>query len=135
MRPLSFYQTISVSIPKKDDYMTIYYYRRGVMIGMKKQFDVDYVPPQDCVEERVFDEASYNAHMKLYQEENLRLQEEFRKDVIAEYNMTEHPKANKIFNKAWDMSCSLGYVEVINCFSDLVELFQDDGNCIKCHCN
>ena len=106
--------------------MTIYYYRKGVMIGMKKQFDVDFQPPQNCVEEKVLDEISFNAHMKHYQEENLRLQEEFRRDLIEEYHMTGHPKANKIFDKAWEMAYSLGYEEVINYFGDLVELFQDD---------
>jgi hypothetical protein len=115
-----------VSIPRKDDYMTIYYYRRGVMVGMKVgKIDEDFQPPKNCVEERVLDELSYNSHMKLYNEENIRLQEEFRNDLLEEYGMAGHPQATKIFNKAWDMGCSLGYLEVQEYFEDLVELFQD----------
>jgi hypothetical protein len=126
MKPLSYYQTTSVSIPRKDDYMTIYYYKKGVMVGMKRQFEEDFEIPKNCVEEKVLDEVSYNAHMKHYQEENLRLQEELRHDLIAEYKMSHHPKANQLFNKAWDMGCAGGPEEVEYYFRDLVELFKDD---------
>ena len=126
MKPLSYYQTTSVSIPKQDDYTTIYYYKQGVMVGMKRQFENDFQPPKNCVEEKVLDENSYNAHMKHYQEENLRLQNEFRRDLIKKYNMSNHPKANKLFDKAWDMGCSNGLEEVEYCFCDLLELFQDE---------
>lgn len=132
MKPLSYYQTTSVSIPRQDDYMTIYYYRKGVMVGMKVgKMDEDFTPPKNCVEEKVLDEISYNAHMNHYKEESLRLEEEFRKDLIAKYNMTGHPKANKLFNKAWDYGCSLGYDAVEDYFQDLTELFQED----KDHCD
>jgi len=124
MKPLSYYQTTSVSIPKQDDYMTIYYYKKGVMVGMKRQFETDYEPPKNCVEEKVLDEVSYNAHMKHYQEERKRLEEEFRKDLIAEYKMSHHPKANKLFNKAWDMGCSNGLQDVEYYFQDLIELID-----------
>ena len=97
------------------------------MVGMKVgPHEDDFQPPKNCVEERVLDEVSYNSHMKHYQEENLRLQEEFRKDLIAEYKMTHHPKANKLFDKAWDMGCAGGPEEVEYYFRDLVELFRDD---------
>jgi len=128
MKPYSYYTTTSVSIPRKDDYMTIYYYRKGVMIGMKRQFDDDFQPPKNCVEEKFLDETSFDAHMNHYNEENLRLQEEFRKDLIEKYNMTGHQKANQVFNKAWDMGCSGGLEEVEYYFQDLVELFQNDSN-------
>jgi hypothetical protein len=125
MKSYAYYRTTSISIPKKDDYMTIYYYRKGVMIGMKSQFDEEFEPPKNCVEERVLDEVSFNAHMRIYQDENLRLQEEFREDLIAKYEMTGHPNANKVFNKAWDMGCAGGLEEVEYYFCDLIELFQD----------
>jgi hypothetical protein len=126
MKPHSYYRTTSVSIPKKDDYVTIYYYRKGVMVGMKVgPQDDDFSPPKNCVEESVLDEVSYTAHQKHYQEEAKRLQDEFCNDLIAEYKMTHHPKANKLFNKAWDMGCADGLEEVEYYFRDLVELFQD----------
>ncbi len=93
---------------------------------MKKQFEEDYEPPKNCVEEKVLDEISYNAHMKHYREEVIRLQEEFRQDILLKYNMSEHPKANKVFNKAWEIAGSLGYSAVEDHFHDLIELFQDE---------
>jgi hypothetical protein len=126
MKPYAYYQTTSVSIPRQDDYMTIYYYRKGVMVGMKVgKVEDDFEPPKNCVEEKVLDEVSYNAHMKLYHEERKRFEEELRYDLIAEYEMTNHPKADKLFNKAWDMGCAGGPEEVEYYFRDLVELFQD----------
>jgi hypothetical protein len=128
MKAYDYYRTTSVSIPKQDDYLTIYYYRKGVMVGMKRQFEEDYEPPENCVEEKVLDEVSYDAHRKHYSEESKRLQDEFRKDLIAEYKITHHPKADKLFNKAWDMGSAGGLEEVEYYFRDLIELFQDDEN-------
>ncbi len=128
MKPFSYYEQNSVSVPTKEKYMTIYYYRKGVMVGMKRQFDDDFEPPIGCVEEKVLDEVSYLAHMKLYQETNKKLQEEFRDDLIEKYQMTNHPKAIKLFNKAWDMGCSGGLQEVEYYFQDLVELFECESN-------
>lgn len=96
------------------------------MIGMKRQFDIDFEPPKNCVKEAVLDEISYNAHLKLYQEENLRLQEEFRRDLLEKYNVSHHPKANRIFNKAWDYGISGGLEEVEDYFLSLIELFDDE---------
>ncbi len=93
---------------------------------MKRQFDVDFVPPKGCVEEKVLDEISYNAHLKHYNEENRRLQNEFRDDLIEKYGVKNHPKAIKIFNKAWDMGCSGGLQDVEYYFQDLVELIECD---------
>ena len=93
---------------------------------MKRQFDTDFEPPKGCVEEKVLDEVSYNAHMKLYQEENLRLQDEFRRDLIEKYGMINHPKANAIFDKAWDIGCSSGLESVDYYFSDIMDLFSNE---------
>jgi hypothetical protein len=127
VKPLSYYQTTSVSIPKQDDYMTIYYYRKGVMVGMKVgPQEEDFQPPKRCVEEKVLDEVSYNAHLNHYYEEQEKLKNQFREDLIAEYHMTNHPKANKIFDKAWELGHSKGHEEVEYYFQDLTELFQGD---------
>jgi hypothetical protein len=124
MKPLLYYQTMSVFFPKKDDYITIYYYRGGKIVGVKKQFDTNFEPPKNCVEEKVFDEVSYTAHMKLYIEESKKLQDEFKRDLINKYKMTNHPKAEKIFNKAWDFGYSSGYEDIEYYFQDLIELFE-----------
>lgn len=106
--------------------MTVYYYRKGTMVAMKRQFDDDFIPPKNCVEEQVLDEVSYNAHMNHYQEDALRLQDEFREDLIAKYHMTWHPKADKLFDKAWEYGSSSGLWDVEDYFMSLTELFDAD---------
>ncbi len=106
--------------------MTIYYYRKGVMVGMKVgKIDDDFNPPKNCVEEKVLDEVSYNAHLKHYYEEQDKLKNEFQTDLIAEYNMVNHPKANRIFDKAWELG-KRNPEEVEYYFQDLVELFNEN---------
>lgn len=95
------------------------------MVGMKRQFDVDFDPPEGCVEEKVLDEISYKAHLNHYHQELRRLQNEFRQDLISKYNLTGHPKANKIFDKAIELGNSdLWAVE--DYFMSLIELLDCD---------
>jgi hypothetical protein len=125
VKPLSYYQTTSVSIPKQDDYMTIYYYRKGVMVGMKVgPQEEDFQPPKRCVEEKVLDEVSYSAHMDHYYNELKRLQDEFRRDLIKKYNMTNHPKALECFKKAWDFGSSSGLWDVEDYFVSIIDLVK-----------
>ena len=95
------------------------------MIGMKKQFDFDFEPPKNCVEEKVLDEVSYQAHLKHYHEDIKRLQDEFRQDLIEKYGMTGHPKANECFYKAWDFGESSGLYDVEDYFMNLIDLIKD----------
>lgn len=98
------------------------------MVGMKKQFDVDYEPPSNCVEEKVLDEISYQAHLKHYHTEIKKLQDEFRDDLIEKYDMIGHPKANDCFLKAWDFGSGAGFWEVEDYFMNLIELVRDEGH-------
>lgn len=106
--------------------MTIYYYRKGIMVGMKKQFEDDFIAPTKCVEEKIFDTISYDAHIEHYRKENIRLQKEFREDLISKYDMTDHPQKDKLFDKAWEFAGSLGLSVVEDYFESLIEILQDD---------
>ena len=96
---------------------------------MKRQFDEDFESPKNCVEEKVLDEVSYQTHLEHYHRENKRLQDEFCCDLIKKYEITHHPKANKLFEKAWEYGCSSGLSEVEDYFADLVEIIKDDKSC------
>lgn len=127
MRPFLYYTKISVSYPKEEDYTTTYFYKKGVMVGIKVgPYEEDYIPPSDCVEEKILDEVSYNLHLNHYQSEVLRLQNEFRRDLIEKYGMSNHPKANKIFDTAWNLGISYGYPEIEEYFISLLDLFKED---------
>ena len=73
----------------------------------------------------------YEAHMREYREQvnhyNARtrqLEDVFRADLEAEFDMVGHDKADLLYSKAWHMGHSGGLHEVANCYSDLVELVQ-----------
>jgi hypothetical protein len=50
--------------------------------------------------------------------------EQFRKDLEEEHSMTGHPKADKLYAKAWEDGHSAGFAEVENVYSDLIELVK-----------
>ena len=126
MKPLSYYQKISISYPNKKQYEKVYFYKKGRLIGIKEQFDVDFIEPENCAKEVIFDEVSYQAHLKLYQDESMRLQNEFRNDLIEKYKMTGHSKASKCFDMAWDFGQSSSYDDVEDYFMNLINLIDMD---------
>lgn len=52
--------------------------------------------------------------------------DEFKRDVISDFGLAGHPKADRIFAKAWESGHAYGYPEVYSHFADLAELFEDD---------
>jgi acyl-CoA reductase-like NAD-dependent aldehyde dehydrogenase len=48
----------------------------------------------------------------------------FRADLEAEFGMAGHPKAGKIWDKAWEDGHSYGLVEVVNTYAELVDLLK-----------
>lgn len=59
--------------------------------------------------------AAYNAR-------SAALESQFRHDLEVCYHMVGHPKADRLYGKAWDMGHSAGLIEVAHAYSDLVEL-------------
>jgi hypothetical protein len=58
-------------------------------------------------------------------QDSKRLKElQFRADLEAEFGMAGHPKAGKIWDKAWEDGHSYGLVEVVNTYAELVDLLK-----------
>lgn len=51
--------------------------------------------------------------------------EEFKNDLFEELGITNNPKREKLFNKAWEHGHAYGFYEVYNVACDLVELIED----------
>lgn len=68
------------------------------------------------------DMAGYHIARNAYNADVKRLQDQFRADLEAEYGMIGHPKADKLWAKAWDMGHSAGLGDVANYYDDLYEL-------------
>lgn len=60
----------------------------------------------------------------LNQTEYRRLRDLLKADLEAEYNLSGHPKAEKLFAMAWEDGHSGGYQEVARRYDELVELVQ-----------
>ena len=61
--------------------------------------------------------AAWNAH-------SVALEGEFRRDLEITYDMVGHPKADLLYDKAYEKGHSGGMQEVANYYSDLVELVK-----------
>jgi hypothetical protein len=61
---------------------------------------------------------------KEFHDANTRLELEFKKDLFEELGITNNPKAEKLYNYAWDLGHSAGYHEVYSYAQDLLELIQ-----------
>jgi hypothetical protein len=57
-----------------------------------------------------------------YRKESLLIQYQFEREAIEEAGLAGHPKAEKVFAKAWERGHSSGYEEVFNVLEDLAEL-------------
>lgn len=69
-----------------------------------------------------FDEEGYRDAVKNYHAEDRRIHNEFVKDLLEELNLTGHPKAAVLIEKAWEHGHSGGYKEVVDWAHDLAEL-------------
>jgi len=59
-----------------------------------------------------------------YHTDNARLEEEFKKDLFKDLGITNNPKAEQLYAKAWDLGHSTGYSDVYIYACDLVELIE-----------
>lgn len=80
--------------------------------------------PLHAVEETVFDEEGYELHKKAWFIEKIRLEEEFKEDIIKREGLTPSEKVNKCFSLAWDYGCSQGLRDVHDYFIELSQLIK-----------
>ena len=61
----------------------------------------------------------------IYREVEMKLYEEFKKDLLEEFGLTKHPKANEIFSYVWDKGHANGYMEVYAILENMHHLFVE----------
>lgn len=59
---------------------------------------------------------------EMHQADAQRRHAEFEADVLEEVGLTNHPKAGKVYAKAWEMGHASGYAEVAHYVFDLAEI-------------
>lgn len=62
---------------------------------------------------------------RIYHEEQSKIDEAFKLALFEEYGVNNHPKRERIFEKAWSRGHSDGYSQVEYEFSELVDIIQD----------
>lgn len=63
-------------------------------------------------------------HQRKYSAESSRLMMLFRADLESDNSMTNHPKANILWDMAYDRGHSSGYESIVSEYEELVELVK-----------
>jgi len=61
---------------------------------------------------------------RAYDNESSEIRAKFREALEKEYGMQNHPKKDKIWEKAWDDGHSGGWTEILITYDELVELIK-----------
>ena len=78
---------------------------------------------EDAIEKFNILMIKHRDEQKKYREEEVKLFQSFKKDVMKEVGLSRNPKADKIFAYAWAAGHSNGYSEVYAILCDLSDLF------------
>ena len=60
-----------------------------------------------------------------YREDQGRLSGEFKRDLLAALELTNHPKAELFYQKCWDTGHASGFSEVLIVAEDWVEIIKE----------
>ena len=69
--------------------------------------------------------TEYRELVKAHNAETKRLEDQFKHDALDDVGLLNHPKADKIYAKAWEDGHASGLHEVYQELCDLAELFLD----------
>lgn len=69
-------------------------------------------------------EANYDAKKTAYYAEQHARQALLKRDLEEEYGLTNHPKADMVWGKAWEHGHSGGYNDVATWYSEFAEVVQ-----------
>lgn len=69
--------------------------------------------------------TAYRASLQKYREEDARLCNLFEADAAEECGLTDHPKRQMLWGKAWEHGHAYGLSEVWIHYQDLAELLKD----------
>jgi hypothetical protein len=88
-------------------------------------FTVKATDPSGRVHEvKVFEEELYRKAKAAYLKESISLKNAFKKDLLEELGVTDHPKAKLLMDKAWEYGNSGGYNDVADWAWNLVDFLR-----------
>jgi len=122
----------NVPYPSSTQFTTVYWYKGGKVVCTQKPGEslASGFDTSKCVREKVVDEAALAAARKAYHDEERRIHDQFRADLVAELGIENHPMRDKLLSKAWADGHANGFQEVHNCALDLVDLIELPDNAV-----
>lgn len=113
--------------PNRDDYKRVFIYKGGECIyeAPYNTYITSEWRHKKTLREIIIDEEAYKAERKIYNNEDARIYNEFRAEVLEENGLTNHPKADKVMSMAWEDGHSSGYEEVANYVEKYADLVRD----------
>ncbi len=115
MKPIEYYSTPRVAYPDSPvkPYMT-----KTHTAAQAKEY-------AEKLEQYESEMPSYKSGKDAYYREEQLLLLEFKTDLFEKHGVTDNPKRENCYSIAWERGHSSGLGEVMNYFSDFVELIKD----------
>lgn len=117
-----------MNTPSRNDYRVHYFYKNGNV----KKFDTrpDHTEFESLKADGWLYQASvqkdaYAAACRDFEKETNRLLKKFKDDALYDLGLTDNPKADLLFSKAWEHGHSSGLYEVFSWMEDLAELITN----------
>ena len=83
-----------------------------------------YITKVEYPDRKLISKETFQELLKEYSKDQYRLEEQFKYDLFEELGITNNPKRDLLFSKAWELGHSSGYREVRFYAQELVELIQ-----------
>ena len=84
----------------------------------------DYIDFAERLENFLLAKSVYKEELKAYMCEQSRIEEQFRKELAEEFEVTDHPKEHVLWTRAWEEGHAYGLSEIYNKYSELAELVK-----------
>lgn len=80
--------------------------------------------PEKCVVETEVDGVAYKLAIDAYHAAEQAVYDNFKNDLFADLGISDNPRRQVLFSKAWERGHSSGLREIYNVACDLVELIE-----------
>jgi hypothetical protein len=128
MKDYDYYAMKGVSYPTKTQFTTVFVYKTGRVVwqGAMAEFDACEKDLKSAgMIEKSVDEDAYKTAMASYHVQQQKRSIEFFTDLCEEHGVTGNPKADKVYQLAYDYGHSVGHQEVAGYFAQLAEIIKD----------
>jgi hypothetical protein len=92
--------------------------------SIQQKINEDYYRTKLEYPRRGKEDPNREALIKAWKEDRCRLEAEFKRDLLDDLGMTDHPKADHLYDLAYQYGHASGYSEIYNYADELAELLK-----------